>query len=92
MNPEKRTYRVSGQVMTEAAIDAGLMRDLYVALGEPLGGDAWAVRIYHKPMIRWIWLGALIMALGGALALTDARYRKKMTRSKADADGEVVYE
>ena len=92
MNPEKRTYRVSGQVMTEAAIDAGLMRDLYVALGEPLGGDAWAVRIYHKPMIRWIWLGALIMALGGALALTDARYRKRMTRSKADADGEVVYE
>ena len=92
MNPEKRTYRASGQVMTEAAIDAGLMRDLYVALGEPLGGDAWAVRIYHKPMIRWIWLGALIMALGGALALTDARYRKKMTRSKADADGEVVYE
>jgi len=92
MNPEKRTYRASGQVMTEAAIDAGLMRDLYVALGEPLGGDAWAVRIYHKPMIRWIWLGALIMALGGALALTDARYRKKMTRSKADANGEVVYE
>jgi cytochrome c-type biogenesis protein CcmF len=92
MNPEKRTYRASGQVMTEAAIDAGLMRDLYVALGEPLGGDAWAVRIYHKPMIRWIWLGALIMALGGALALTDARYRKKMARSKADADGEVVYE
>jgi len=92
MNPEKRTYRASGQVMTEAAINAGLMRDLYVALGEPLAGDAWAVRIYHKPMIRWIWLGALIMALGGALALTDARYRKRMARGKADADGEVVYE
>ena len=92
MNPEKRTFRASGQVMTEAAIDPGLMRDLYVALGEPLDGNAWAVRIYHKPMIRWIWLGALIMALGGALALTDARYRKKLGRGKADADGEVVYE
>jgi cytochrome c-type biogenesis protein CcmF len=78
MNPEKRTYRASGQVMTEAAIDGRLMRDLYVALGEPLGDDAWAVRIYHKPMVRWIWLGALVMALGGALALSDRRYRKPM--------------
>ncbi len=78
MNPEKRTYRAGGQVMTEAAIDGRLMRDLYVALGEPLGGDAWAVRIYYKPMVRWIWLAALIMALGGALALSDPRYRKKL--------------
>jgi cytochrome c-type biogenesis protein CcmF len=79
MHPEKRRYRVSGQVMTEAAIDDGFMRDLYVALGEPLedgSGDAWAVRVYYKPGIRWIWLGALIMALGGALALSDKRYRR----------------
>ncbi|QJX03174.1 hypothetical protein HML84_21350 [Alcanivorax sp. IO_7] len=88
MNPEKRTYRASGQVMTEAAIDGRVMRDLYVALGEPLEGDAWAVRIYYKPMVRWIWLGALIMALGGALALTDARYRKKIGRR----DEEPAYE
>ncbi|MBL7249238.1 heme lyase CcmF/NrfE family subunit [Alloalcanivorax sp. C16-2] len=84
MNPEKRTYRASGQVMTEAAIDGRLMRDLYVALGEPLEGDAWAVRIYYKPMVRWIWLGALIMALGGGLALTDARYRKKIGRREEE--------
>ena len=77
MHPEKRTYHASRQVMTEAAIDAGFWRDLYVALGEPLDdSDAWAVRIYFKPGIRWIWLGALIMALGGALALTDKRYRR----------------
>ncbi|GAA5136308.1 heme lyase CcmF/NrfE family subunit [Alloalcanivorax gelatiniphagus] len=88
MNPEKRTYRAGGQVMTEAAIDGRVMRDLYVALGEPLEGDAWAVRIYYKPMVRWIWLGALIMALGGALALTDARYRKNIGRR----DEEPAYE
>jgi cytochrome c-type biogenesis protein CcmF len=77
MHPEKRTYHASRQVMTEAAIDAGFWRDLYVALGEPLDkSNAWAVRIYFKPGIRWIWLGALIMALGGALALTDKRYRR----------------
>ena len=63
-----------------------------IQIGDIATDGAIAVRIYHKPMIRWIWLGALIMALGGALALTDARYRKKMTRSKADANGEVVYE
>lgn len=78
MNPEKRTYHASRQVMTEAAIDAGFWRDLYVAMGEPLkASNAWAVRIYFKPGIRWIWLGALIMALGGALALSDKRYRRQ---------------
>ncbi|MDF1725241.1 MAG: heme lyase CcmF/NrfE family subunit [Alcanivorax sp.] len=77
MHPEKRTYHASGQIMTEAAIDAGFWRDLYVAMGEPLDdGHAWAVRIYFKPGIRWIWLGALIMALGGAVALSDKRYRR----------------
>ena len=76
LSPQKRIY-LSGSPMTEASIDAGLFRDLYVALGEPLGSSgAWAVRIYHKPLIRWIWLGALIMAFGGLLAALDPRYRK----------------
>jgi cytochrome c-type biogenesis protein CcmF len=75
---EKRRYVQAGQVMTEAAIDAGLTRDLYVSLGEPLdGGQAWAVRLYHKPFVRWIWLGALFMAGGGLLAAGDRRYRKR---------------
>ncbi len=62
--PEKRTYIISGMPMTEAAIDASLMRDVYVALGEPIAEDSnkWAVRIYVKPLVRWIWLGAIIMA------------------------------
>ncbi len=72
--------------MTEAAIDAGLTRDLFVALGEPLGDSgAWSVRIYHKPYIRWIWLGALIMALGGILAASDRRYRMLARRRKKPA-------
>ncbi len=76
LRPEKRTYLVQKSSMTEAAIDAGLLRDLYVALGEPLGDGSWAVRIYYKPLVRWIWLGAIFMALGGALALSDRRYRR----------------
>ena len=73
--PEKRNYR-SGMPMTEAGIDAGLTRDLFVAMGEPLGSDgAWSVRLYHKPYVRWIWLGALIMAFGGILSASDKRYR-----------------
>ncbi len=76
MHPEKRFYPVQRMPMTEAAIDAGFFRDIYVALGEPVGSEgAWAVRIYHKPYIRWIWLGALIMGFGGLLAASDRRYR-----------------
>ena len=86
LHPEKRVYRVQTMPMTEAAIDAGLLRDLYVALGEPLEGGAWAVRIYYKPFIRWIWLGALAMALGGTLAAADRRYRlKRRARAAAGA-------
>lgn len=81
MHPEKRFYFVQRNTMTEAAIDAGLFRDLYVAMGEPLDGGAWAVRLYHKPFVRWIWLGALFMAAGGIIAAMDRRYRLK---SKAD--------
>jgi cytochrome c-type biogenesis protein CcmF len=77
LHPEKRRYARQGQVMTEAAIDPGLSRDLYVSLGEPLDaeGTAWAVRIYHKPFIRCIWLGALLMMAGGLCAASDKRYR-----------------
>ena len=75
--PEKRFYRSQEQPMTEAAVDAGLTRDLYVALGEPLEGGAWALRIHHKPFIRWIWGGAALMALGGLLAVSDRRYRRE---------------
>ena len=75
---EKRRYFGNQQVMTEAAIDAGLFRDIYVSLGEPLdGGQAWAVRLYHKPFVRWIWLGALFMAAAGFVAAGDRRYRKQ---------------
>ena len=74
--PEKRNYLSGGMPMTEAAIDAGLLRDIYVSLGEPVGdqGD-WALRLYYKPFVRWIWLGGLLMAAGGLLAITDRRYR-----------------
>ncbi|HKE56874.1 MAG TPA: heme lyase CcmF/NrfE family subunit [Pyrinomonadaceae bacterium] len=74
MYPEKRNYTATGNVMTETAIDTGLFRDLYVSLGEPVNGGAWSVRVYYKPFVDWIWGGALLMAIGGGLALTDRRY------------------
>ncbi len=81
--PEKRDYIISMMPMTEAAIDASLMRDVYVALGEPIAEDSneWAFRIYVKPLIRWIWLGALIMAFGALLSILDNRYRIKKTKT-----------
>ncbi len=75
MYPEKRFYTVQQMPMTEAAIDSGLTRDLYVSLGEPVGDGAWIVRVYHKPFVDWIWGGAFLMALGGLLAVSDRRYR-----------------
>jgi cytochrome c-type biogenesis protein CcmF len=75
LEPEKRTYNASGMAMTEAAIDTGILRDLYVALGEPLENGAWIVRVYHKPFVDWIWFGCMLMAFGGFLAVTDRRYR-----------------
>jgi cytochrome c-type biogenesis protein CcmF len=77
MHPEKRTYHASGQTMTEADIDTGFFRDLYVSLGEPVEAGAWGVRVYHKPFVDWIWGGAFVMALGGLLALSDRRYRAR---------------
>jgi len=75
LDAQKRFYRVQRSVMTEAAIDASLGRDLYAALGEQLDNGAWAVRLYYKPFVRWIWLGGVLMALGGVLAISDKRYR-----------------
>jgi cytochrome c-type biogenesis protein CcmF len=75
LRPEKRTYRVRTNPMSEAAIEAGWGRDLFVALGEPLGEGAWSVRIQYKPLIRFIWFGCIVMALGGLLSISDPRYR-----------------
>jgi cytochrome c-type biogenesis protein CcmF len=75
--PERRNYLVTRMPMTETAIDRGFTRDLYVSLGEPLGGNAWSVRVYYKPFVGWIWGGCVLMALGGLLAVLDRRYRAK---------------
>jgi len=83
MYPERRHYTVQDQVMTEAAIDPGLTRDLYVSLGDPLEGGAWLVKVQHKPFIDWIWGGCLIMALGGLLAASDRRYRFAIRERRA---------
>ncbi|WP_417446675.1 heme lyase CcmF/NrfE family subunit [Kangiella sp.] len=82
LKPEKRRYNASQMVMTEAAIDPGLFRDVYIAMGEPLDNAAWAIRVYYKPFVRWIWFGAIFMALGGLLAMTDKRYREKKFKKK----------
>ncbi len=77
LEPEKRVYTASQMPMTEAAIDPGFTRDLYLSLGEPLNANEWTVRIHIKPFVDWIWGGCLFMALGGFLAITDRRYRKR---------------
>jgi cytochrome c-type biogenesis protein CcmF len=86
MEPEKRTYNASGMAMTEAAIDTGVFRDLYVALGEPLENGAWVVRVYHKPFVDWIWFGCMLMAFGGFLAVSDRRYRLAMREKRQPID------
>jgi len=75
LHPEKREYSVGMSVMTEADIDAGLFRDIFVAIGERISDDAWAIRLQYKPLVRWLWLGSLFMAAGGFLAIADRRYR-----------------
>jgi len=77
MEPEKRIYNVQKMPMTEAAIDAGLTRDLFIALGEDLGDGSWTLRIYYKPFVRWLWIGGLVMGLGGLLAAMDKRYYRR---------------
>jgi cytochrome c-type biogenesis protein CcmF len=84
MRPERRVYTVQEQVMTEAAIDPGLTRDLYVSLGDPLDQDGtWLLKVQHKPFVDWIWGGCLIMALGGLVAASDRRYRVAIREKKA---------
>ncbi|HKO88135.1 MAG TPA: heme lyase CcmF/NrfE family subunit [Burkholderiales bacterium] len=86
LHPQKRFYNVQQMPLTEAAIDSGFLGDLYVSLGEPVGEGAWSVRVYHKPLVTWIWGGCGLMALGGALAIADRRYRFAMrTESKLAA-------
>ncbi len=81
--PEKRRYLSGGNVMTEVGINPGFWRDLYVAMGEPLSDGAWAVRVHYKPFVRWIWLGPILMALGGLLAILDKRYRAKVRQTES---------
>ncbi|MDF1763380.1 MAG: heme lyase CcmF/NrfE family subunit [Oleibacter sp.] len=80
LKPEKRRYPVRNNVMTEADIDVNLWRDLYVSLGEPLPNGAWGVRLQVKPFMRWVWLGAIFMAIGGILAVMDKRYRRRTSK------------
>jgi cytochrome c-type biogenesis protein CcmF len=83
--PEKRRYLAGGNVTTEAAIDPGATRDVYVALGEPLADGGWTLRLHHKPLVRWVWYGALLMAFGGLVAIADPRYRRLRSRDRARA-------
>jgi cytochrome c-type biogenesis protein CcmF len=80
--PEKRNYGPGTMPMTEAGIESGFLRDLFIALGEPLGENDWSVRLYHKPLVNWIWMGAALMGLGGLLAAFDRRYRLVRRRVK----------
>ena len=82
LQPEKRRYLARGSVMTEAAIDAGLFRDVYVSMGEPLENGAWGMRLQVKPFMRWVWLGAIFMSIGGVMAMLDKRYRRVKSPSK----------
>jgi len=83
LHPEKRSYPASQMPMTEVAIDANGLRHVYAALGESLGDGIWSVRVYHKPFVDWIWIGCILMALGGGLAISDRRYRLKPGRQRA---------
>ena len=91
LKPEKRMYTVSRTPMTEVAIDRGITRDLYVALGEQLDDSgAWSVRVYHKPFVNWIWGGCVLMALGGLLAVADRRYRLRRSAALPALPGAVA--
>ena len=90
LHPEKRLYHATRQVMTEAAVDHNPLRDIYVALGEPLDNGDWALRVYYKPMMRLVWLGGALMVLGGLLAATDRRYRLSRAAETSVAANSVV--
>jgi cytochrome c-type biogenesis protein CcmF len=91
LRAEKRRYFAGNNVMTEAGIQAGVLADTYISLGEPLTNGAWAVRLHYKPLVRWVWLGALLMAFGGFVAIFDRRYTSlrvrdaKSTKTAAEA-------
>jgi cytochrome c-type biogenesis protein CcmF len=90
LNPEKRVYPVAGMPTTEAAIDIGFFRDVYVVVGDAQYNGGWAFRTYYKPLANWIWGGAILMALGGALSLSDRRYRVAAGARKAVASPNQV--
>jgi cytochrome c-type biogenesis protein CcmF len=90
LHPQKRTYRVQTNALTEAGIDPGWNRDLFVAMGEPLGQGAWSFRLQYKPLVRFIWIGAVIMALGGLIGVTDRRYRARVASTVAEAASEAT--
>lgn len=85
LQPEKRTYFSSSMPMTDSAVDVGLTRDIYISLGEPLDQGAWAVRVHYKPFVNWIWGGCFLMALGGLIAISDKRYRRKKVAAIKEA-------
>lgn len=89
LKPEKRLYTVQQMPMTEAAINRGFTRDLYVSLGESTEDGSWLVRVQHKPFVSWIWAGCLIMALGGFLAASDRRYRMAARAKKRAAEEQL---
>ena len=82
LTAEKRRYHARGSVMTEAAIDVTLFRDVYISMGESLEGGAWGMRLQVKPYMRWVWLGAIFMSLGGFMAVLDKRYRRRQKKEK----------
>jgi cytochrome c-type biogenesis protein CcmF len=85
LRPQKRHYWVQGTDNSQAAISVNWARDLFVAMGNPLGANAWSMRIQYKPLVRYIWLGALIMAVGGVVAATDRRYRVRLPAAAREA-------
>jgi cytochrome c-type biogenesis protein CcmF len=85
--PQKRRYWVQHSENSQAAISVGWARDLFVAMGNPLGENAWSMRIQYKPFVRYIWLGAIIMALGGLIAATDRRYRVRVAKEASERGG-----
>jgi len=85
LKPQKRKFWVQKTDNSKAAISVNWARDLFVAMGDPLGESAWSMRIQYKPLVRYIWLGALVMAIGGFIAATDRRYRVKVPATASDA-------
>src|SRR5690606_15944634 len=88
--PEKRVYTASLSPSTEMAIDSGFWRDLFITLGDQRESGAWSMTVYVKPFVRWVWLGAILMALGGLVAVTDKRYRRLKVRAISGAKGSAT--